>query len=133
MVRGLFLASLHRSLRYRHAKLAAMTETRKPSLINTDLITLTRHLIYQQQLHPEASGDFTLLLASVQLGCKFVANSVRKAGLKRLLGLEGAQNVQGEDQKKLDVLAVRVVRLDRSSFGEVVCSLRCQYWLLNTL
>lgn len=57
-------------------------------------------------LIPQATGDFTLLLASIQLGCKFVANAVRKASIKHLIGLEGQQNVQGEDQKKLDVLAV---------------------------
>jgi fructose-1,6-bisphosphatase I len=41
----------------------------------------------------------------VCVACKFVQNAVRKAGLAGMLGLAGETNVQGEDQKKLDVLA----------------------------
>lgn len=52
---------------------------------NTELITLSRHVLHEQQTrHKEASGDLTLLLVSIQLGCKFVATSVRKAGLVNL-------------------------------------------------
>ncbi|KAJ1676802.1 Fructose-1,6-bisphosphatase, partial [Spiromyces aspiralis] len=71
----------------------------------TNIITLTRHVFETQRLHPEASGDLTLLLNAVQLGCKFVESCVRKSRLVNLIGLAGNQNVQGEDQKKLDVLS----------------------------
>eukprot|EP01134_Creolimax_fragrantissima_P003061 CFRG3061T1 len=87
--------------------------------MSTDLITLSRHLIYQQQKHPQASGDFTLLLTSICLGCKFVSSAVRKAGLANLTGLAGAQNVQGEDQKKLDVIADAVFVNSLRSCGRV--------------
>lgn len=46
--------------------------------------------------------------ASCVTGCKFVENAVRKAGLAQLLGLAGTENVQGESQKKLDILANEV-------------------------
>jgi fructose-1,6-bisphosphatase I len=48
----------------------------------TNLITLTRH-VFQDQVenYKEASGDLTLLLTAIQLGCKFVASNVRKASL----------------------------------------------------
>lgn len=36
---------------------------------------------------------------------KYIASNVRKARLINLVGLAGAANVQGEDQKKLDVLS----------------------------
>lgn len=94
-----------------------------------DLITLTRWVIAQQQvgiLHnhndrlvfillllqdvPEATGDLTLLLTAIQFGCKFVASKVKQAGLINLLGLTGAANVQGEDVKKLDILANDIFR-----------------------
>lgn len=52
--------------------------------IETNLITLTRHSIHDQTKFEDAKGDMTLLLTSIQLGCKFVASSVRKAGLANL-------------------------------------------------
>ncbi|KAI9252923.1 fructose-1,6-bisphosphatase [Phascolomyces articulosus] len=75
-----------------------------------DLVTLTRWVISQQQDAPEATGDLTLLLAAIQFGCKFVASKVKQAGLINLLGLTGAANVQGEEVKKLDVLANDIFR-----------------------
>jgi fructose-1,6-bisphosphatase I len=88
----------------------------------TDLITLTRHLLSQQSaLGERATGDLTMLLVAIQVcplpasaktqvtkhqvTSKYIASNVRKARLINLVGLAGAANVQGEDQKKLDVLS----------------------------
>eukprot|EP00127_Corallochytrium_limacisporum_P003028 Clim_evm75s144 gene=Clim_evmTU75s144 len=77
--------------------------------LETNLVTLTRHTISQQQKF-KGSGDFTLLLASIQLACKYISNAVRKAGVISLTGLATGmtQNSTGDDQKKLDVLADEV-------------------------
>ncbi len=75
------------------------------SKIDTDLLTLTRCVVNNQKLHSQAKGDLTLLLMSIQLACKMIASTVRKAGIIHLTGLAGNQNVQGEDQKKLDVIS----------------------------
>jgi len=73
---------------------------------SVDLITLTRHVLSDQlRLGSAATGDLTLLLTAIQLTSKFIATSVRKARLINLVGLAGETNVQGEEQKKLDVLA----------------------------
>jgi len=73
---------------------------------NTDLITLTRHILNDQlRLGPAATGDLTLLLNAIQVTSKFIATNVRKARLINLVGLAGETNVQGEEQKKLDVLS----------------------------
>ncbi|PPR06655.1 hypothetical protein CVT26_001197 [Gymnopilus dilepis] len=73
---------------------------------STDLITLTRHVLNdQQRLGSSASGDLTLLLTAIQVTSKFIATNVRKARLINLVGLAGETNVQGEEQKKLDVLS----------------------------
>ncbi|KAF8636650.1 hypothetical protein AX17_003457 [Amanita inopinata Kibby_2008] len=73
---------------------------------NTDLITLTRHVLQDQlRLGTAATGDLTLLLTAIQVTSKFIATNVRKARLINLVGLAGETNVQGEEQKKLDVLA----------------------------
>uniref|UniRef100_A0A8R7P7N8 fructose-bisphosphatase n=1 Tax=Triticum urartu TaxID=4572 RepID=A0A8R7P7N8_TRIUA len=74
----------------------------------TDLMTITRHALNEQGRHPESRGDFTILLSHIVLGCKFVASAVNKAGLAKLIGLAGETNVQGEEQKKLDVLSNEV-------------------------
>eukprot|EP00897_Mesotaenium_endlicherianum_P008824 jgi/Mesen1/7970/ME000422S07129 len=75
---------------------------------NTDLMTLTRFVLNEQGRHPEARGDLTILLSHIVLGCKFVCSAVNKAGLAKLIGLAGETNVQGEEQKKLDVLSNEV-------------------------
>ncbi|CAI7783369.1 unnamed protein product [Closterium sp. NIES-54] len=71
----------------------------------TDLMTLTRHVLNEQSKYPEARGDLTILLNHIVLGCKFVCSAVNKAGLAKLIGLAGETNVQGEEQKKLDILS----------------------------
>ncbi|KAJ7594232.1 fructose-1,6-bisphosphatase class 1/Sedoheputulose-1,7-bisphosphatase [Mycena floridula] len=75
-------------------------------LPSTDLITLTRHVLTEQmRLGSAAVGDLTLLLTAIQVTSKFIATNVRKARLINLVGLAGETNIQGEEQKKLDVLS----------------------------
>lgn len=77
---------------------------------SADLVTLTRHVLSQQYtLGNAASGDLTLLLTAIQVTSKYIASNVRKARLINLVGLAGAENVQGEDQKKLDVLSDEIM------------------------
>ncbi|EPQ58113.1 inositol phosphatase [Gloeophyllum trabeum ATCC 11539] len=80
-----------------------MSQEEAPS---TDLITLTRHVLSEGfRLGPAATGDLTLLLNAIQTTSKFIATNVRRARLINLVGLAGETNVQGEEQKKLDVLS----------------------------
>lgn len=74
----------------------------------TDLMTITRFVLNEQTKYSESKGDFSILLSHIVLGCKFVCSSVNKAGLAKLIGLAGETNVQGEEQKKLDVLSNEV-------------------------
>jgi len=52
--------------------------------MESELITLSRHVLKGQQDHPEAGGDFTLLLVSIQVACKFISSQVRHAGLANM-------------------------------------------------
>ncbi|KAL4067632.1 fructose-1,6-bisphosphatase class 1/Sedoheputulose-1,7-bisphosphatase [Scleroderma yunnanense] len=80
--------------------------TSHEELPSTDLITLTRHVLHDQlRLGADETGDLTLLLTAIQVTSKFIATNVRRARLINLIGLAGETNVQGEEQKKLDVLA----------------------------
>lgn len=54
---------------------------------------------------PDATGEFSRLMSSIQLACKVIATAVRKAGISGLYGLEGTVNVQGEEVKKLDIIS----------------------------
>ncbi|MEW6354572.1 MAG: class 1 fructose-bisphosphatase [Pseudomonadota bacterium] len=69
--------------------------------------TLTQFII-EEQRQVRASGDFTSLLNDVVTACKVISNAVNKGALIGVLGSAGSENVQGETQKKLDVLANEV-------------------------
>ncbi|KAI0244774.1 Fructose-1,6-bisphosphatase [Massospora cicadina] len=90
----------------------------------TNIITLISHVIKTQTQYKDATGDLSLLLAAIQVGCKFVESCVRKASLVYLTGLAGVQNIQGEDVKKLDVLAneIFINNLKRSGKVKVMVS-----------
>lgn len=49
-------------------------------------ITMTRVILQSEHQHPEATGDFTLILSSIQLACKAVGQAVQKAGICGTLG-----------------------------------------------
>ena len=78
--------------------------------------TLTQFIIDEGRRHREARGAFTRLLSDVATACKRISHLVRRGELAGVLGAAGAENVQGEDQKKLDVLAndVFVDAMERS-------------------
>ncbi|PRD24081.1 UNVERIFIED_CONTAM: fbp [Trichonephila clavipes] len=67
--------------------------------------TLEQFISKQQSKFPTAKGEFTHLLQAISLAAKMVNREVNKAGLADILGKQGKQNVQGEEQQKLDVFA----------------------------
>lgn len=71
-------------------------------------ITLTRHIIEDQKGHPEASGEFSVLLAQIGLAAKMISRATTHAGLVDILGQTGEINVQGEEVQKLDQYANQV-------------------------
>lgn len=77
--------------------------------LKTDITTLTKHLLSQQQSSKEATGDFTILLSSIASACKWISNVVRKAELLKVIGTQGTTNVQNESQQKLDVLSNEIM------------------------
>lgn len=68
-------------------------------------ITLTRHIIEEQGLHPQATGEFSIIMSQVALAGKMIARDLRKSGLIDILGTTGETNVQGEEVQKLDAKA----------------------------
>lgn len=66
--------------------------------------SLTQFLIHEQRKTPSASGEFTLLLNDLATACKAIGHEVNRGALAGNLGLAGSENVQGEAQRKLDVI-----------------------------
>lgn len=110
---------------YQHLKKREMAQA-----IDTNCITLTRFFLAEQRRFPEATGELTQLLNAIQTSVKAVSSAVRKAGIAKLwvhsmtnrfslwpmimshslndvirYGIAGTTNIQGEEVKKLDVLA----------------------------
>jgi fructose-1,6-bisphosphatase I len=69
------------------------------------ITTLQGHLLEQQTHYPEASGLFTWILSALSISSKIIADRLRRARLEDVLGGLGVENVQGEQQQKLDVIA----------------------------
>jgi D-fructose 1,6-bisphosphatase (EC 3.1.3.11) len=66
--------------------------------------TLTQFIIEEQRRTAGATGDFTSLLNDVVIACKAISNVVNKGALLGVMGSLDSENVQGETQKKLDVI-----------------------------
>lgn len=71
----------------------------------TKNVTLTQFIIEQQRALPEASGDFTALLNDIVTACKQISHRVNRGDLIGILGSAESENVQGEVQKKLDIIS----------------------------
>ncbi len=67
--------------------------------------TLIQFISETQHDFPYATGELSRLLNDIGIAAKIVNREVNKAGLSHIMGLSGQVNVQGEEQKKLDVFA----------------------------
>ena len=72
-------------------------------------ISLTRYLIEQQRADGLIPGQLRLLLEVVARACKGISQAVNKGALGNVLGSAESENVQGEVQKKLDIIANEVL------------------------
>ena len=75
----------------------------------TSVVTIERFIIEQERLHPEATGELSGILYDMALAAKMIASKVRSAGLADILGSAENENVQGEMQQRLDVLANEMI------------------------
>ncbi|HTQ36268.1 MAG TPA: class 1 fructose-bisphosphatase [Steroidobacteraceae bacterium] len=69
------------------------------------LVTIQSHILAQQARFAEATGTLSWVLSAISISAKMIAAQVRRARLEDVLGSVGSQNVQGETQQKLDVIA----------------------------
>jgi fructose-1,6-bisphosphatase I len=69
-------------------------------------ITLYQHILSQQALNPDATGEFSGLMVQISLAAKLISRELAQAGLvENVLGFTGETNVQGEAVRHLDQYA----------------------------
>jgi len=78
--------------------------------------SLTRYLVEQQRTRGHIPAQLRLLIEVVARACKRISISVNKGALGDVLGTAGSENVQGEVQKKLDIIANEVL-IDANEWG----------------
>ncbi|MDM1396712.1 class 1 fructose-bisphosphatase [Myroides odoratimimus] len=84
--------------------------------------TLGEFIIEKQEDFKYSSGELSRLINSLRLAAKVVSHQVNQAGLVDIVGAFGKQNVQGEQQQKLDVFANEVF-IKTLINREIVCGI----------
>lgn len=87
------------------------------------ITTLNQFISDQQNKFPFVQGSLSRVFRDLQLGAKMINRDVRQAGLIDILGDFGNTNIQGEEQKKLDVIANEVFTKLLEMSGDCVCIL----------
>ena len=70
-----------------------------------NLTTLQSHILSGAAAHPGATGTFSWILSALSLSAKVISAKIRRARIDDVLGALDQENVQGERQQKLDVIA----------------------------
>jgi fructose-1,6-bisphosphatase I len=84
--------------------------------------TLGEYIIENQNAFQYSSGELSRIINSIRLAAKVVSYKVNKAGLVDITGAAGEQNIQGEDQQKLDVYANEIF-IQTLINREIVCGI----------
>ena len=79
-------------------------------------VSLTQHLVEEQRLHNSIPAELRLLIEVVARACKTISHSVGKGALGDILGSAETENIQGEVQKKLDVISNEIL-LEANEWG----------------
>jgi fructose-1,6-bisphosphatase I len=72
-------------------------------------VSLTQYLVEQQREHGRIPSQLRLLIEVVARACKHIAIAVNKGALGDVMGSADTENVQGEVQKKLDIISNEVL------------------------
>ena len=92
-----------------------------PLLGQPSFVTLQSHVLAAERRHPGATGTLSWIISALSIASKSIAAKLRTAGIEDVLGDVGSENVQGERQQKLDVIANHLlIQLLRSREGVAV-------------
>jgi fructose-1,6-bisphosphatase I len=90
-------------------------------MTSRSVVTIERHIIDQERMHPGATGALSDILRHMALSAKLIAREVNKAGLVDILGAAGRANIHGEQVKKLDEFADDVIFAAFDHTGLLCC------------
>ncbi|MYN39781.1 class 1 fructose-bisphosphatase [Duganella sp. FT109W] len=79
-------------------------------------ISLTQYLVEEQRQHNTIPAELRLLIEVVARACKTISHSVGKGALGEVLGTAETENIQGEVQKKLDIISNEIL-LEANEWG----------------
>ena len=79
-------------------------------------VSLTQYLVEEQRQHQSINAELRLLIEVVARACKRISYSVSKGALGEVLGSADTENIQGEVQKKLDVISNEIL-LEANEWG----------------
>lgn len=79
-------------------------------------VSLTQYLVEEQRLHNSIPASLRLLIEVVARACKTISHAVGKGALGEVLGSAHSENVQGEMQKKLDIISNEIL-LEANEWG----------------
>jgi fructose-1,6-bisphosphatase I len=85
-------------------------------------VSLTQYLVEQQRQHGHIPAELRLLIEVVARACKRISISVNKGALGDVLGSAHSENVQGEVQKKLDIIANEVL-IEANEWGGALAAM----------
>ena len=72
-------------------------------------VTLQTHILDEERRFPESGGTLSWIFSALAIAAKTISAKLKCAGLDDILGDVGTENVQGERQQKLDVIANEVL------------------------
>lgn len=79
-------------------------------------ISLTQYLVEEQRLNNSIPAELRLLIEVVARACKTISHAVGKGALGEVLGTAESENIQGEVQKKLDIISNEIL-LEANEWG----------------
>ena len=82
-------------------------------------ITLDRFIKMREDEFSGATGEFSQMLRDVGLAARIINRELNHFGLLDIAGTSGTENVQGEEQKKMDIIANSRFKRALADGGEI--------------
>ena len=79
--------------------------------------TLSQYLLNKQCHHSVITPQLEQLIMQVSIACKAIGITIGKGALAGVLGQAGSENIQGEEQKKLDIITNDIMLAATSKGG----------------
>ena len=93
-------------------------------------ISLTQYLVEEQRSKNSIPAELRLLIEVVARACKTISHAVGKGALGEVLGTADTENVQGEVQKKLDIISNEIL-MGATGVGTLVVRVEWDEGILN--